>query len=140
MTESGRRPVETPKEWLRFADENLRVAEHELAYEIPAYHTVCFLAQSAAEKFLKGYLIAQGWKLQRTHDIVALLGMCVDYDGAFADLMERGAVLNEYIVAGRYPGDLSFESIGRGEAEEAVSIAQLIKATVLEKLAKGPGE
>ncbi len=37
-----KQPVETPREWLRFADENLRVAEHELTYEAPAYHTVLF--------------------------------------------------------------------------------------------------
>ena len=134
---TGKQPVETPREWLRFADENLRVAEHELAYEAPAYHTVCFLAHGAAEKYLKGYLIAQGWVLQRTHDIVALLGICTNYDAAFAELMETGAVLNEYIVEGRYPGDLSFESIGPDEAEEAVNIARRVKALVAAILAKG---
>jgi HEPN domain-containing protein len=134
---TGKQPVETPREWLRFADENLRVAEHELAHEAPAYHTVCFLAHGAAEKYLKGYLIAQGWVLQRTHDIVALLGVCTNYDPAFAELMETGAVLNEYIVAGRYPGDLSFESIGPDEAEEAVGVARQIEALVAARLAKG---
>jgi hypothetical protein len=54
--------------------------------------------------------------------------------------MEEGAILNEYIVAGRYPSDISFESIGRDEAEGAVSIARRIKAVVLEKLAQEPGE
>jgi hypothetical protein len=51
--------------------------------------------------------------------------------------METGAVLNEYIVEGRYPGDLSFESIGPDQAEEAVNIAQRIKALVVAILAKG---
>ena len=133
----GKQPVETPREWLRFADENLRVAEHELSYEAPAYHTVCFLAHGAVEKYLKGYLIAQGWVLQRTHDIVALLGICTNYDAAFAELMEMGAVLNEYIVEGRYPGGLSFESIGPDEAEEAVNIARRVKALVAAIMAKG---
>jgi HEPN domain-containing protein len=58
MTESDKRPVETPAEWLRFAEENFLVADRALTYEEPAYHTVCFLCQSAAEKFLKAYLIA----------------------------------------------------------------------------------
>jgi HEPN domain-containing protein len=54
------RPIETPAAWLRFADENLAVAERELATDSPASHTICFLCQNAAEKYLKGYLIAQG--------------------------------------------------------------------------------
>ena len=131
MSERPKRPVETPAEWLRFADENLLVAERELAYEEPAFHTVCFLCQSAAEKYLKGYLIAQGWSLEKTHDIVVLLGLCTDYDESFVELLEDGAVLNEYIVAGRYPGDLAYETIGKAEAEEAVEIVRRIKALVM---------
>jgi len=39
-----------------------------------------FLCQAAAEKLLKGLLIAQGWSLERTHDVVALLELCAAYD------------------------------------------------------------
>ena len=70
MIEPSKRHAETPLEWLRFATENLLVAEQALSLEEPAWHTICFLCQSAAEKYLKAYLIAQGWKLERTHDIV----------------------------------------------------------------------
>lgn len=130
---SPRRPIETPAEWLRFADESLVVAEREMAHGEPAFRIVCFLCQSAAEKYLKGYLIAQGWSLEKTHDIVVLLGLCTDYDEAFAGLLEEGAVLNEYIVAGRYPGDLAYGAIGRAEAEEAVEIVRRIKALVMKR-------
>jgi hypothetical protein len=58
MSAQARRPVETPREWLRYAEGDLGVAEREMAYEAPAYHTVCFLCQSAAEKLLKGYLVS----------------------------------------------------------------------------------
>ena len=63
MSAQRKLPVETPREWIRHANENLGVAEREMQYEYPACHTVCFLCQSAAEKYLKGYLIAQGWVL-----------------------------------------------------------------------------
>jgi hypothetical protein len=64
MIEPRKRPAETPIEWLRFAEENLQVAEQALSFEKPAWHTICFLCQSAAEKFLKAYLIAKdgSWK------------------------------------------------------------------------------
>jgi HEPN domain-containing protein len=110
-----KKPVETAAEWFRFADENFSVVERELAYEAPAFHTICFLCQSAAEKYLKGYLISRGWPLEKTHDIVALLGLCADIEDTFVALLPDGAILNEYIVAGRYPGDLAYETIGRGD-------------------------
>lgn len=136
----SRRPVDTPAEWIRFATENFQVAEREMTYVKPAFHTVCFLCQSAAEKYVKGYLIAQGWSLEKTHDIVALLGWCIDYDDGFTDLLEGGAVLNEYIVTGRYPGDLVHETIERTEAEEAVEIVRRIKDIVEERMKLGEPE
>lgn len=131
---SRKRPVETPAEWLRYATENLAVAERELAYEAPAFHTICFLCQSAAEKYLKGFLIAQGWQLERTHDIVVLLDLCADHEPTFSELREDGAVLNEYIVAGRYPGDLAYEGIGETEADEAVATVGRIRDLVLRRM------
>lgn len=130
MSDRKKKPVETPAAWFRFADENLAVAEREMATDSPAYHTVCFLCQGASEKYLKGYLIAQGWDLEKTHDLVALLTRCADHEERFAALREGGAVLNEYIVAGRYPGDVAHEEIGAAEAEEAVAITRRIKDVV----------
>jgi HEPN domain-containing protein len=130
MSDHRQRPIETPAAWLRFADENLAVAEREMATAAPAYHTICFLCQSAADKYLKGYLIAQGWELEKTHDLVALLTRCTDYVDRFATLREGGAVLNEYIVAGRYPGDVACEEIGEAEAREAVAIVHRIEEAV----------
>ena len=96
MSDQPRRPVETPDEWLRYADENLQVAEREMQTQTPAFHTVCFLCQSAAEKFLKGYLIAQGWTLEKTHDIASLLSIGASYHTDLEILAPEGAILNEY--------------------------------------------
>ena len=126
MNDQPKHPVETPREWLRYGGQDLRVAEQAMRDEIPAYHTICFLCQGAAEKFLKGYLIAQGWTLEKTHDIVVLLEACVDYDAEWGAMAADGAILNEYIVAGRYPGDIVFEDIGRTEAREALEITRRI--------------
>jgi len=43
MSDPEKKPVETPAAWIRFADENLAVAEREMASDDPAHHTVCFL-------------------------------------------------------------------------------------------------
>ena len=126
MTDTAKRPVETPQEWFRFAEENRRVAERELMYDDPPAHTICFLCQSAAEKYLKGYLIAHGWMLEKMHDITRLLELCAAHDSAFSSLSVEGEILNEYITAGRYPGDLSGETLERADAEEAVQIVRRI--------------
>jgi HEPN domain-containing protein len=136
MNDQPRRPVETPGEWLRYADENLQVAEREMQNQTPAFHTVCFLCQSAAEKFLKGYLIAQGWTLEKTHDIVALLSIGATYDAELKNLVSDGVVLNEYLIAGRYPSDISFEHIGRVEAQEALNAAHKIRVFIRRLMTK----
>ncbi|MCA9967874.1 MAG: HEPN domain-containing protein, partial [Anaerolineales bacterium] len=126
-----RNPIETPAQWLRYALGDIGVAERELQYEQPSCHTVCFLCQSAAEKFLKGYLIAQGWSLAKTHDMVALLGFCSEYDAGWRELMTEGTLLNEYVITGRYPDDISIEDIGLTQAKEALEAARQIKMRVL---------
>ncbi len=130
MSDQNQLPLETPREWLRYAEGDLRVAEREMLSEAPAYHTICFLCQGAAEKFLKGYLIAQGWELDKTHDILKLLKECSNHDPQLGELVVEGEILNEYIIAGRYPGDIAFEDIGKIEAEEAIAAARAIRARV----------
>jgi len=124
------RSVETPKAWIRFAEGDLAVAMREMQSESPVYHTICFLCQSATEKFIKGYLISVGWKLEKTHDIVELLGHCASYDEELGSLITEGAVLNEYIVAGRYPGDVFTEHIDNEATEEALAAAKRIGSRV----------
>lgn len=103
MNDLEDRPVETPQVWLKYAYGDLKVAERDIISDDPIYHTICFLCQGAAEKFLKGLLIFHGWELIKTHDIAELLGYCTKYDPAFASLIPVGELLNEYITAGRYP-------------------------------------
>jgi len=43
--------------WLKKGERDLRVAMRELAQKEPFTDIVCFHAQQAAEKYLKGYLV-----------------------------------------------------------------------------------
>ena len=95
MSGQDKLPVETPREWMRYAEGDFIVAEREMKSESPIYHTVCFLCQSAAEKYLKGYLISRGWTLEKTHDILALLEFCADYDAELGKMRIEGDLLND---------------------------------------------
>lgn len=122
-------PPEIVQAWLDYAEGDLRLAAQGLRGANPPYHTICFLAQSAGEKFLKAYLISTGWELKKTHDLLELLKYCALRQADFARLVEDAALLNDYITAGRYPARL-FSSITHSEAREALRAARNIRRMV----------
>ena len=62
------------------------------------------LLQEAAERFLKGYLIARGWKLRRIHDLGALVAEAVALDARFAVFGDFADSLTDQFWAQHYPG------------------------------------
>lgn len=140
MSDQADLPKKTPLEWLAYADGDFRSAEYLITSELPAYHTICFLCQSSAEKYLKAYLLAQGWKLEKTHDLLILINRCSSYDSKWSVLLPEGQILNAYIVAGRYPSDLAVDDIGKPEAEEAIRAAQTIRTRVSQYMGDNSSE
>jgi len=121
-------------DWLKLAKENLLYAKVGLEQDFSPSHTVCFLCQSSAEKYLKAFLLWNNWTLKKTHDLLKLLIYCCDYDESFEILLSECSLLNEYITEGRYPGDLPFERIGEEEAKMAVNSVEQIEKFVIDKL------
>lgn len=87
--------------WLRKADNDLLNIENNLAAARVPWDTVCFHAQQAAEKLLKGFLIFHRHEPQRTHNLVTLLADCVQIDAGLASLEEDCGRLTDYAVAAR---------------------------------------
>ncbi len=52
------------KEWLSFARENILYAKSGMKEEFSPYRSICFMCQGSAEKYLKAFLIFNGWELQ----------------------------------------------------------------------------
>ena len=80
--------LEEAQGWFHKAESDLVTARRTAASEGP-YDTACFHAQQAAEKYLKGFLIACGQGFPYTHDLENLFGglsMACD----FADLVQNG--------------------------------------------------
>ncbi len=126
--------IKLVKDWLRFARENLLFAHSGMKEDYAPYHTICFLCQGSAEKYLKAFLIWNGWELKKIHDMGDLLTFCIDFDPEFENLKEECGLLNEYITEARYPGDLPFESIDEDDAREAIESADKIEEFVLKKI------
>ncbi len=91
------------KNWLHFAEEDLKAAilcvENEYALIPPAL----VLAQQSAEKALKGYLYYKEVKPIKTHDLVKLAIRCSKFDEDFTTLLNDAADLNPHISVSRYP-------------------------------------
>jgi len=88
-------------DWLQWAREDLWRAELLLSHD--DVYGAAFHTQQAVEKALKAFLLAQGWQLERTHNLPYLLQMATQYLpdlSAYEALCQRA---NQFIGA-RYPG------------------------------------
>ena len=122
------------KAWLNLARENLLSAKSLINEEFYPFHTICFMCQASGEKYLKAYLIWNGWELEKIHGLEELLKFAIRFDPAFEKLREDCRLLNEYITEGRYPGDLPWEMIGVQQADEAIEAADNIEKFVSKRI------
>ena len=126
--------VELIQNWLSYAKENLLTAKTIIEEDFSPYHTVCFMCQGSAEKYIKAYLIWNGWIFKKIHDLEELLTYTIDFDTEFETLREECKLLNKYVTEGRYPGDLPWELISEKNAGEAIVAADEIARFVKERI------
>lgn len=109
--------------WFEFAHTDLKVAE--LALTAGLFNQACFHAHQAVEKLLKGFILARGKRVPRTHSLVDL-GRLAQELGFPQELRNKILILNGYYLPTRYPDaipDLSHLPT-RDEAQEAISLAK----------------
>ncbi len=90
-------------EWFQRGDHDIETAQ--LLYDAHGHtDAVAYHIQQAIEKYLKGYLILNGEKPPRTHDLGALLNLVSrfqpDLYTSFIELCEK---VTRYYVEDRYP-------------------------------------
>lgn len=90
-----------PKDWFHKAD--LDIKRLEILLKSNDAEGAAFHLQQALEKYLKGYLISKGWKLQRIHDLEDLLDYAVDYNKKFENFRLLCQEVTEYYIEERYP-------------------------------------
>jgi HEPN domain-containing protein len=90
------------EEWFLRGEHDLQSAKLLLQQGGPT-DTIAVLAQQAAEKYLKGYLLSQGWKLQRTHDLEVLVSEAITHNKAFEQFLDFARVVSAYYLEDRYP-------------------------------------
>ena len=122
------------REWLTYAEEDLRIARHALTLSssVP-YRLIAFHAQQCVEKYLKSYLVYHNIDFPYTHDIGKLLKWCeekADWTGKIRQAEE----LTPFAVTARYPG--IGKSITKRQALRAVKIASQARNVIRRALIK----
>jgi len=108
------------KSWFERARSSLAISKNR-PDESVFYEDLCFQAQQAVEKAIKGVLILHNIQPEKTHNLVALikeLSKCITVPKEINETV----ILNDYAVQTRYPGDYTF--IGEEEYAHAIKIAE----------------
>jgi len=90
-----------PADWLRIAERDLRRVDYLL--DIPDPEAAGFYLQQAVEKFLKAFLLSKGWKLQRIHDLEALLNEVLVFDSSMERFRSACQKITGFYLLERYP-------------------------------------
>ena len=114
------------EEWFEKARRDFETVKLILQYGGHPDPATLFL-QQAVEKYLKGYLIARGWKLIKTHDLKPLIDEAKKHDGNFAKFYDLADKLTQYYIDEKYPPmetDITVEEAASlcAQAEELIKL------------------
>ena len=132
MSESEAKRLSVQR-WVRRADEDLGLAQLALSDREFYLQGIGFHCQQAAEKMLKAFLTWEEAAFPKTHNLLALLDLCVSLDPGFAELVSACDRLNPLSVETRY-GDLPVLQ-DPAEADEVLALARQVHALVSSRLA-----
>jgi HEPN domain-containing protein/predicted nucleotidyltransferase len=117
MPPATRFPPDDPREWLNRARSNLRRAAVPL--EGVYLEDLCYDAQQAAEKAIKGVCIARGVRVPYVHDLEALLTALEGSGQAVPEEVRRAAWLTRFARQARYPTAAVVDEAEHGRAVAA---------------------
>ena len=94
---------DNPHDWFLLAADRLRGARVLFEAEGVTYLGIEALHE-AVERYLKGYLVAQGGTIERTHDLARLLECAIGFDPRLAKYALLADALTQQFWAQHYPG------------------------------------
>ncbi len=115
--------AEDPADWFALADERLRAADAIWKAE-GLTGTGIEVLHEAVERYLKGYLIANGWRLVKTHDLERLLADSLAFNSSLTKYVNLAQTLTHDFFAEHYPGD-DLTEVGRDYEKMRVETDEL---------------
>ncbi len=118
---------EVAARWLRWAAEDLALAEHTAADEDLVPRGACIWAHQAAEKAIKALLIARDIDPPKLHDLDRLVSRLPEADASAFDGIDLPE-LTRWSIEGRYRADL--DEATRADGLRAIELAQSVITAV----------
>jgi HEPN domain-containing protein len=112
--------MERHETWLDRAKSSFEIAKTRHS-NLVYYEDLCYQAQQAVEKAIKGLLIYYGVEPQFTHNIGVLLEELRAYVNISNEIKET-IKLTKYAIQTRYPG--KYDDITKEDYEESIRIAK----------------
>jgi HEPN domain-containing protein len=121
--------------WLRWASEDVLLAEHTAADDDLVPRGACIWAHQAAEKAIKALLVARDIDPPKLHDLDRLVTRLSDVDATVFDHLDLPE-LTRWAIEGRYPADL--DEATSADAVRAIELARSVIAAVEARVDKSP--
>ena len=119
-----------PREWLSYSRSDLVMARADVPGVYP--EDLCFHAQQAAEKAVKGLLIMHGVGFPFVHDLAILVALVEEAGEAIPEAVRLAGRLTNYAALTRYPGMMKQAS--EQDLAEAVNVAEAVVRWVEERI------
>lgn len=121
-----------PADWLRIAEKDLGRVQRLLDEHDAGLAGFCL--QQAMEKFLKAFLLSQGWQLRRIHNLDTLLDDAITYDASFEDFRSACQKITAFYFMERYPfvieAGITEEDV-RSSLEQVKELIEKLRARVI---------
>jgi HEPN domain-containing protein len=85
------------------------------------YDQICFHTVQAVEKFLKGFIIHNNYRIEKTHNLEHIWKVAVSIDVTFNNVQAECLVLNDYTSSVRYNSHTPIET------QEFISVIKALK-------------
>ena len=118
------------EDWFKIGNRELKRAEILLKWgDISG---AALNIQQALEKYFKGYLLSNGWKLRKIHDLEILLNDIIRFDPSFEEFRGSCQRITQYYLEERYPATTVSE-LGENEIIDAMKTARKIISRIKSK-------
>ena len=120
------------QEWLNKAQSDYLFAEASLREFSGFYSQICVLCHDVVEKYLKAFLISQGKRPDRIHDLLAILNESCQVDSTLDVISTQCSILNDYYIPLKYPSH--YPEMTLEQAKEAFAAAGVVRCEIEKRL------
>jgi HEPN domain-containing protein len=112
--------------WIRYASDDLRAAE-KLSTDPSLTQPAAFHVHQCVDKTMKALLELHNVRIPRTHNLINLLALIVDFGLALTVDETSLAKIDQVYVESRYPGDIGLLPTGTPSTEIIVEFIEFAR-------------